>query len=223
MRPALAALLVSLLTAGGACVTGRPALPPLQPDAYPGVLLDPANIPGNFMWRQSIRAHYREPDGSKGSVRFEAIVQKRGPVLSVLGMTPFGTRAFLIEQRGQSIQTRKFIDAESPLPSRFMLIDIHRTFFGGITAEAHAGADHRAGGWIAVEQDGEEVRERHAYGKLLERRFRRLDGRPEGEIRIRYGDGFHDLQPPRHVELDNRWFGYRLEIETLERTTLPGS
>lgn len=204
-----------------ACAQAVPDAPPnAAPSAqtYPGTLVDPTELGDDFMWRQLVTATFRRPRGELESVSFEAIVQKRGDTLSVLGMTPFGSRGFLIEQRGQDVSLRRFVDGEMPVPARFILIDIHRTFFHGIAAD-HAGPLDEDGFRTAI-VDGEEIRELHRDGRLIERRFRRLDGEPAGIIRIDYGPGAPATGPAELITLDNGWFGYQLVIKTLEQTRL---
>ena len=185
---------------------------------YPGVLVDPAQLGADFMWRQSVTATFRDPDGNQQSVSFEAIIQKRGDTLLVLGMTPVGSRAFLIEQRGQHVSLRRFVDQDLPVPERYILVDIHRAFFGGIPADESGtlGED----GFRTARLNGEEVRELHRGGRLLERHFRRLDSKPSGTSRIDYGEGATGSGPAEVITLDNGWFGYQLVIKTLEHTRL---
>lgn len=191
-----------------------------SPDAYPGTLVDPAAMGPDFMWRQSVHATYVHPEHGEQTASFEVIVQKRDNALTVLGMTPFGARAFVIEQRGQTIELQRFVDEPLQVPPRFILIDIHRTFFGpsGDTSQPAPSAAPSDGA-REVLLDGERLTERYHEGRLVERRFERLDGEPAGQIVIDYGEGAGPTPPPV-VTLDNAWFGYHLVITTLETTLL---
>lgn len=189
----------------------------------PGVLPHPRTLGNDFMWRQTVTARFMDREGESHSARFEAIVQKSGDVLSVLGMTPFGSRAFLVEQVGVDVRLQRFVNRDLPFPPRFILLDVHRTYLQQTpeapTGEEEGAAARRKDGWRSVVRDGEELRERFERGVLVERRYRRLDGRPAGEIVIHY-TGAHGPANFDRVELRNGWFDYTLEIETLERQRL---
>jgi hypothetical protein len=58
-------------------------------------LVPTGDISGNFLMRQHLAF---ESDDDRGS--FEALVQKHCDELIVVGMTPFGSRAFTLRQRG---------------------------------------------------------------------------------------------------------------------------
>jgi hypothetical protein len=138
------------------------------------------------------------------------VLQVDAGVLSLLALTPYGTRAFLLEQSGQSIRFTPFVDRELPFPPRFILIDVHRALFSALgTPPPSADGEH------VFERDGERVTERWRGGKLLERRFERLDHKPKGTIRVSYGAGIAPNVTPQIIELDNGWFDYRLSIRTL--------
>lgn len=226
---ALARAGLPVLVAGaillGACVRGAGKAPRLRAEDYPGVLVEPSRIAGDFLWRQSVTATFTRADGSTDRRQLDAVVQKRGGVLSLLGLSPFGARAFLIEQRGQAVTLQRFLPGELPILPRFVLVDLHRTYFraaGGAAPDAQPDDGERV-----TEGDGERQVDRYAGGQLVERRFTRLDGRPKGAIRIAYAPGLSAspgvVGPPRSVTLINEWFGYRLDIETVQHTPLPPS
>ncbi len=201
-------LALALALALAACASPRPAGPPAE---YVGALVPTGDIRGAFLARQHVSAHY--PGGH--DVEFDAVMQKQGDTLTLLGMTPFGTRAFLLQQRGTEVSFTSYLPRELPFPPRYMLLDIHRTFFIGLGAPPAADGERRG------TRDGEEIVERWQAGRLMERRFRRLDGRPAGDIVVRYGDGMQGHAPPRVIEFRNGWFGYTLSIETTAHQTLP--
>jgi len=187
---------------------------PLPDEAgYPGTLAELGRVPGNFMWRQSIAARY----GTQGG-RFEAVIQKQGDRLLILGLTPMGTRAFLLEQQGPGIKATVYVDRALPFPPKYVFLDVHRTFFLGI------GPGPLGDGWQQAVRDGETIRELWRGGRLLERRFERLDHRPPGQIAIRYDGGYAPAPVPHpgRIVFDNGWFGYQLTIDTLEAAPLDG-
>jgi hypothetical protein len=196
---------------GGAPPPQAQALPGEAEGAgYPGYLVPLSQVRGDFSALQRVSGKFREETFS-----FSVALQKRGDVLRVVGLTPFNTKAFLIEQRGEAVTFQPFIERELPFPPRYILQDIHRTLFFGIGDGERPLPDgeHRA------EREGELIAERWAGGRLLWRRFTRLSGRPAGEIAIVYGagaagEGLAAGERPPPMSLSNGWFGYTLQIET---------
>ena len=137
------------------------------------MLIDSTALPDGMFLRQRIDARFGER-----TMSFSAVLQVDGGVLSLLALTPYGTRAFLIEQVGQSLRFTRYVDRELPFPPRFILLDVHRALFTGMGHAAPAGDGERS-----FERDGERITERWRAGKLIERRFERLDRKPAGVIR----------------------------------------
>jgi hypothetical protein len=190
---------VSLLALVGCART--PACPPVARD-YPGVLRDPATITPDFLVRQTVEARH-----GAMSFRFDAALQKHGNTLTLIGFAPFGARAFVLKQTGSDVQFTQYLGRDLPFPPKYMLIDIDRAFFDEIPGGPHPDGEHSA------QLNGEEIRETWAGGRLMQRRFRRLDGSPAGEIVIRYQGGMVPPLPPARVEFHNGWFGYDLAID----------
>ncbi|MDH5676116.1 MAG: DUF3261 domain-containing protein [Myxococcales bacterium] len=203
---ALATLLPVLVLTLGCATSG--AVRPTQ-EAYPGRLKASQQLPDGLFWQQRVEAVVPATDGTGSNGRkvgFNAVLQSEAGVLRLLALTPMNTRAFLLEQRGTHVTYTPYIEDEIPFPPRFILIDVHRTFF----APPLPGGD----GWREGERDGEVVRELWKDGRLLERSYERKDGKPQGRIRIVYRGGMAESLPPSHVELENGWFGYRLLIHS---------
>lgn len=194
---------ISLLLLLGCAAPQRPPRP------YPGALIPSGEIRGEFMMRQRVVAHYPGRD-----VSFDAVLQRQGDTLTLLGLTPFGTRAFVMQQRGTEVTFTSSLPMELPFPPRYMLLDIHRTFFVSL------GRPPAQSGERVATREGEEVRETWRDGRLLTRTYRRLDGDPAGLIEVRYGDGMIGRAPPRVIEFRNGWYGYGLTITTLAHQTL---
>lgn len=207
LREARAALLLLCCALQVHCAAGSaPGRAPARSsdDAYPGALVDSTALPAPLFYRQRIEARFGDQE-----LGFAAVLQSEAGVLSLLAMTPYGTRAFLLEQRGQRVRHVKYVDRELPFPPRFILLDVHRTLFIGLEGAPRPDGAHSA--TIA----GERVVETWRDGGLHERTFEREDGRPRGVIRIRYHGGMRDGVPPPRIELDNGWFGYQLTIVTV--------
>ncbi|MDC0719210.1 DUF3261 domain-containing protein [Nannocystis bainbridge] len=193
----------------GACAKGQAsgsAAPPELKDAdYPGALATTLAGP-DFMARQRLRgtARGREFGG-------EVVLQKQGDGLTLIGLTPFSTKAFVAKQQGAAVQVDVFApEGKLPFPPRFMLLDVHRVQFLGLPGAPLADGTH------AGEVGEEAVTEVWQGGALLERRFERKDGKPAGTIVVTYEGGMKDGALPARLKLVNGWFGYEIAVETLQ-------
>lgn len=193
----------------GACSKGQQA-ESAQPRSlaeadYPGELA--RSLPGpDFMARQRLRgtARGREIGG-------EVVLQKQGDALTLVGLTPFATKAFVARQQGADVQVEVFApEGKLPFPPRFMLLDVHRVQFLGLPGAPLADGRHEG------EVGAERVTEVWQGGALLERRFERKDGKPAGAIVITYEGGMKDGALPNKLRVDNGWFGYQIAVETLQ-------
>jgi hypothetical protein len=199
-----------ILAATLACGCGavRPA-PSGQPPEYPGTLLTPSLYRGDFLRSQKLVARYGEQIGS-----FSAVLQKQGDTLTVIGLTPFGSKAFVIQQVGIEVKFTSYVPGALPFPPRYVLFDIHRVYFGGL------GGGPLPDGAHTVERDGESIREVWKGGRLFERAFTRLAADPPGAMVIRYEGGMAPGASPARIEIDNGWVGYHLSIATLSEERL---
>jgi hypothetical protein len=193
-----------VLCMGCASAPPRPSGPALQAEDYPGALRSSELLPNGLSFRQRVTARFRGQDGS-----FMAVVETDAGHLRMLALTPFGMRAFLIEQTGQQLAFTSYVEQKMPFPPRFVLLDLHRAFFLG------SGEPPLREGERVFTRDGEEIRERFHEGALVARSYRRLDGKPAGSIDIEYQGGMHGFTPPDVLVLHNGWFGYTLTITTL--------
>ncbi len=206
MKPALA-LLCSLALAG---CSGQPVpRPKLTAEMYPWRLRDPSALGRDFLWQQRLTVKVGQREDS-----LTVAVQKRGNALTLIGLTPFNTKAFLLRQDGGEVQFQAFVNRELPFPPRFVLIDVQRAYMALATDATPAQFGYKS--WPL---DGEQIDEQYADHQLTERKFRRLDGQPQGTVRIRY-QGRWPGGAPRRVVIDNGWFGYSLTVETLAETLL---
>lgn len=160
-----------------------------------------------MLLQQRLRGMY----GGK-RVELECVLQVSQNELTVIGMTPFGTKAFLLSQKGLTYHFEKYVDRELPFDPAHILDDVHRVFFRALPPGA---GDVRTG----ILQ-GEQVTERWAKGVLVERRFERLDQNPPGSVRVTFSGARAPLVPG-HVVIDNGWYGYRIEIDNLVQQSLP--
>jgi len=195
-----------------ACASRRP--PPPEGPPYGGPLVDPKAVSRDFIDRQQITAAY----GGR-TARFDAVVQKRGDTLTLVALTPFGSRAFVLQQTGGDVTFQSYVPETLPFPPKYILIDVQRVYFASLAPEDGGPPPD---GEQRGERGGEVEAERWQGGVLLRRTFRRADGSPPGEIVIDYGrEGMGaDGTPPRAISFDNGWYGYRLEIRTLSHQRL---
>lgn len=179
------------------------------PTTYPGTLVDIADVPRDFLMRQKLEGRWQDQ-----KFAFEAVVQKQADKLTVIGMTPFGTKAFVLEQTGTDVKFEKFVDRDMPFPPEYILQDIHRAFL--YDAKLPWGTAGEPGDNEAQVHD-ERVVDRFEDGRLVARSFARADAQPPGTITVTYlGDGMKGGQPPEKIEFRNGWFGYALDIKTVE-------
>ncbi len=204
------AVAAALALACGGC-GHRPAsegAPPIDTS----ILRDVGTIEGDFMARQRLSGAMGEH-----ALAGDVVLQKQGSTLTLLGLTPFGTRAFAVIQEGRALRVEAPPGAPLPFPPELMLVDVHRALFVGVGEGALADGVHRRrlGG-------GEVVVETWSKGKLLRRVFEKRRGRPRGPITIEYGEGLSEGAPPREIAIDNARLGYRVTIETVSFQRLGG-
>jgi len=196
-------LLALVLTAGchharGPENGGR--IPPPPPASLP----PPDAIAGVFTVRQKLVATSAHGGGS-----FEAVLEKVEGKLTLLGLTPYGSRAFLLEQNGPQVSFTSYIPKELPFPPTYMLLDVHRVFDAPLAPPLPEG--EREG-----ESHGAPVHEVWRAGKLVRRLYGEA-GAPRGAapvVTVSYeGEGPSGLAA--HVTLTHHRFGYQLVVDTL--------
>lgn len=201
-----------LLTACG----GSPAATVTNEEGpgYPTHIEAPSAFEGEWVIEQEVSIQHAEGENS-----FHAVLQKRGNQIVMMGLGPGGGRAFLLTQEGVEFEWETFLPIELPFPPEYMLYDVHRTWLQPNRLPAD-------GGTVAdFERDDERIREHWSNGRLLERSFERLDGRPPGTLVVRYPGGLSPdapraAAPPDVVIFENRWHGYTATIRTLQYTPL---
>lgn len=187
--------------------TPRPSTPPDPAQMrYPGVLVPAQALAAkqDFLARQSLVGRQGERE-----IHGEVVVQKRGAALTLIGMTPFGSKGFVIQQDEAGVKSQEVLAGSLPFPAEFMLLDVHRAMFMGLS-EGPGPDGTRTG-----VREGEKISETWQGGKLLRRTFRRLDRRPRGDITIEYVGGMTGDHPPPKIVFTNGWFGYTIEINTV--------
>lgn len=202
---ALAALLAG-------CRTAAPRAP-FPVDIGPEDLLAPADLPFDVQWRQRVTARW---DGGERS--FGAVVLKQGDLLRVVGLSPIGEPGFVFDLTPDGVAVENRSGLELPFPAECILLDVQRVFYPwGVAPQPSDGV-------IEFSVAGESVAETWRAGARVERRFDRSGDTAEPRLRepvvVSYGVRREGWRATPTATLDNRRFGYSLEVETLDETLL---
>jgi hypothetical protein len=202
--------LVTLLGFESACGPKAPPPAAIPERPYECVLHPLATLGPDFMVRQHVEASGHGRGGG-----FDAVLQKRGDALVVVGLVA-GIRAFVLKQEGEKITFEQSLGPKMPFPPSYAIIDVHRVYWKRLPRDPSAPAS----GTVEGELDGEHVREVWSNGELAERRFTR-PGEFEGSVSVQMGPGCTAaLCRPKTVKIVNEWFGYTVAIENDEFTAL---
>lgn len=167
---------------------------------YPGVIHPASELSPDFVVEQHIEATKNDRTGG-----FDAVLQKKGADLTIIGLGPLGIRAFVLKQVGADATFEQTMGPAFPFPPRNVLIDIHRAFFKRLPGG-------RTEGRTEGKLDDEDVTEVWKDGNLVERSYRRSDR--GGAVRVLYKSGCTREQcAPTELRIVNEWFGYELTIE----------
>jgi hypothetical protein len=178
------------------------------PSEYPGVLHDPRTLAQDFMVRQSLTIRARR-DGKPAELELDAVLQKQGDTLLILGFGPMNTKAFTLTQKGDRIEFVQFMGPPLPFSPRNIVVDVHRVYFKRLPAPAEAGYS----GVRRGELDGESVEETWQDGQLRTSVFTRPGSTLEGAVRVERGPGCDASRcEPETAMLRNEWFDYTLAI-----------
>jgi hypothetical protein len=174
----------------------------------PGVLRAATSLEQQSVWQQRVIAHW----GDAEAYGFDAVIQRAGESLTILGLSPAGSVGFSIVLSEGEVELVNNMPDDFPFPPRNVLMDVQRAFYPWLASGTTEGI-----------VDGERIAEIWSEGKLVERTFSRLDGAPAGIITIRYEWGDNNAYIPASTVLENGWFDYKLEIETQRETLLDSS
>ena len=206
MRPVALRVLWMALPIAAGCHTPSPqAIPPGVCPELP--LQDPATIGVDFVWEQRIDAIYPHAPGIH-SVR--VVVEKRGALLTIVGLSPFGTRTFTLRQIGAEVLDGGAGETTpTPFPPRWVLADLHRAIFLDPQPAAPATGSHRHS-WHAAR-----IHDVWRRGGL-QRRVVAGPYCPRGSLTITFAQPWKRWQqPPPQISLRQHPLGYRLCITTL--------
>jgi hypothetical protein len=213
-RVFVVAVATVLLTMSCASPKPEPAQDPgVAPDRansprYVGELFDLAQLPEDFLWLQRVSGSFQ---GEDYSLKFA--LEKRGAELRVVGLSPFGTRAFLIRQQGRNFSFESYTDRPVPFSPKVVLIDVQRAFL-----VRDLSSQPPATGLHSYQHGAEAVRESWRDAALEWREFTHPDF--ERPIRVEYEPPMRDFEPPALARLRHGWFGYEIVVETSSRKRL---
>lgn len=149
--------------------------------------------------------------GKESSLR--CVLQLTGGVLTVVGLTPFGSRAFVLTQTGTDYELEKFVDQPLPFDPRHVLVDVQRVLFRRVVSHKQRAAD----GTHESVENGERIREQWQAGRVVQRTFVAADGTTLASVTF---DGPADPVVAQRVELHDAHFGYTLVLETVAQRVL---
>lgn len=196
---------VAILSVVALGCAGRATMPE-SPQSLPS----PARFEENFFLRQEIVARHKGR-----SVTFRTALEKREDVLRLVGLTPFGSRAFMIEQSGRDVQFKEYVHLGIPFDPMNMLVDVHRVLFEGSGIGAHLGD-----GTHEFESASGSIVEAWADGSIVSRVFLDADSTTElSRIEFRGVRDAASVTSPL-VLLYDRARNYELEIKTVEQRLL---
>lgn len=199
------ALTVTLAALAACQTTPPPSRPPAAAGGSVGpkiALRAPGSVAADFVLRQRVTVQY----GESKPRSFDAVLEKKGDRLALLGLTPINTVTFLAELVGDKVRFDNRTGRELPFDARPILLDVQRVYFPWLDGPAAEGARE---GQVGAER----VTERLEDGRIAKRTFALADG-PSVQV---------DFEPPAAVArpskgtvtLVNPRYGYRLVIETM--------
>jgi len=196
---------VAFLCVAALGCAGRKTLPETEP-----VLPSPARLEANFFLRQAILARHE-----RRSVMFEAALEKRDDVLRLVGLTPYGSPAFMIEQTGTEVRFINYVQVDLPFDPIHMLSDVHRVLIEGSGMGARLGDGNHN-----FESAAGSIVETWSDGRIVSRVFIDRDSTTElSRIEFRGARDPGSITSP-FVILRDRTRGYELEIKTVEQRLL---
>lgn len=179
-----------------------------DPAEYPCVLHPPATLSPDFMVRQSLKITAQR-DGKPVEGELDAVVQKQGDTLLIVGFGPMNVKAFTLTHRADRIELDQRMGRELPFSPRNVIVDVHRVFFKRLPPPPAGSGDSVVRG----ELDGEAVEETWQGGELRTRIFTRPGSALHGAVRVELGPGCtRERCEPTTATLYNEWFDYTLAI-----------
>jgi hypothetical protein len=212
----------SILIVGSLAACGHPSrstvISTADPAEYPCVLHDPKTLAPDFSVHQSLVVKAVH-DGKPAEGQLDAVLQKQGDTLLIVGFGPMNVKAFTLNQTGSRIEFAQFMGPPLPFSPRNVIVDVHRIYFKRLPAPpvppTPPGSEAPPPGAAVLrgELDGEVVEETWRGGELRQAVFTRPDSALKGAIRVELGPGCTRARcEPTTATLHNEWFNYTLTI-----------
>ena len=180
-----------------------PPVTALPEEIHPSSLRPPSDFGPDVMLRQRVTASWQGREES-----FDAVLQKQGGRLVLLGLSELGVGFSLVFEHGQ-ITLDNRTGRELPFPPSFILMDVQRVFF------PWCGDERTAAFRRCKAADGTfEIAESWKGDDLSSRSFHWAD--EPSRVVIQYDPAWPGSRVPRRAVLVSERFGYTLTIETLE-------
>lgn len=162
----------------------------------------------NFIARQKLSGKFRDQE-----FQGEVIVQKLFGELTIIALTPFGSKAFVIKQTKDRIEATSLMPQELFFPFEFMVLAIHRSLFIG-----HGKAEklQHIDGKISFFYKGIRIHEIWREGKLIERHFFTKQEPSTLEFSIHYGEGMKGIILPPQIDMIDHRIGYQIQVQTVQ-------
>jgi len=179
---------------------------PVSPEreAVAEVLLPVSALRGDLILQQTVTIRWRDREKS-----FDAVLQKRGDELLLLGLGPMNSVGFTLTLDDLGVRLENRSGREMPFEPERILADVQRVFYPWIAAEEPCTQCERH-----AARAGLDISERIGPEYLEERRFEDSNARGRGEIVVRYEEWMDGGSIPGRAVLNNGWYGYELTVVT---------
>jgi hypothetical protein len=167
-------------------------------------LLPVAALPGDLVLQQHVTIRWGDDEQS-----FDAVLQKRGDQLLLLGLGPMNRVGFVLTLDDGGVHLENRSGRDLPFEPERILADVQRVFYPWVTSEPPCTDCERG-----VTRLGLAIWERIGPAYLEERRFEDLGETERGTIIVRYDDWMDRGSIPGRAVLTNNWYGYELRVVT---------
>jgi hypothetical protein len=174
-------------------------------DPFAHSLLPVSDLGPDLLMRQRVTIAWRDREE-----RFEAVLQKRGDVLLLLGLGPMNAVGFVLTLDDRGVEFENRTDRAVPFDPERILADVQRVFYPWLgDASTCLECERR------TIREGIEVVERIGASGLVERRFTPIDPPQSPSIVVVYQQPWlEDGLIPALAVLRNDSAGYELTVVT---------
>ena len=161
-----------------------------------------------FTLHQQLRFSFAERVG-----KIDSVIQKNCDSLDVVGLGPFNTRIFTLQQVARAVEYEPKNLEKWPFPPLHILLDIHRVYLYPLPISPPPD------GVYETEVADMLVTEHWKAGRLRQRILSSPAGQQPERIMIDYVGGLVRDEAPPFIVLEDERRQYRLELETLSFST----